>query len=291
MKMLILFLAWLVSWLAAGPAAAEIVDRIVAQVNQEVITLSELEQAMKYLQAHPPAGMNLKDPATLRRQTLESLIDRKLAKEEAKRLGVTVSEKEINQNLEDIKRRNGFADDEALAKALAKEGMTIEQLRNYLTEQLQQERLMQLTLRGKVKVSEAEIQRFYEQNYKGADNRIHIKVLNLPFPPGASAAQQEEVRELAEKILLAAKGGESFDKLLKEYNQPTAGMPSGDLGFIRQADLDPRFFEFLGNLRPGEVVPLKTSAVFRSSNWWRLGSARRKAWRRLGRRSSGFWNG
>ena len=255
-------LIWLVLLLSAGPAAGEVVDRIVAQINQEIITMSELEQAVKYLQANTPPGMNPKDPVTFRRQTLEALIDRKLAKEEAKRLGITVSEKEINQSLEDIRRRNGFADNEAMAKALAKEGMTLEQFRQYLAEQIQQERLMQLTLRGKVKVSEEEIRRFYEQNYRASDNRLHIKVLNLPFPPGATAAQQEEVREQAEKILMAAKQGESFDKLLREHNKPAGGMPSGDLGFIRQGDMDPRFFEFLARLRPGEVVPLKTSAGF-----------------------------
>lgn len=76
-----------------GMAAAKIVDEIVAQVNDEVITLSELEQAMKYIQANPAAGAKVKNNQAFRRQALEMLIDRKLAKEEAKRYGITVPKK------------------------------------------------------------------------------------------------------------------------------------------------------------------------------------------------------
>lgn len=241
---------------------AAIVDRIVAQVNNEIITLSELEQAMKYFQALEPGNPAARSSEAFRRQVLEMLIDRKLAKEEAKRLGITASDKEINQNLEDIKRRNGFANDEALAKALAKEGMTLEQLRQQIAEQIQQDRLMYATVKGKVKVSEADIRRFYELHYREADNRLRIKVLNLPFPPRADADQQEKVRQLAERLLEAARRGENFDRLLQEYNQPMAGVPGGDLGYVRQTDVDPQFFAFLARLRPGEVAAVRTPHGF-----------------------------
>lgn len=259
---LLSFILWICLWAGVTPGGAAIVDRIVAQVNQEIITLSELEQAMKYLQAlHPGQGAGAASEA-MRRQALEMLIDRKLAKEEAKRLGITVSDKEINQQLEDIKRRNGLADDEALAKALAKEGLTLDQLRQQIAEQIQQDRLMYATVRNKVKVPEAEIKRFYELHYKEADNRLRIKVLNLPFPPRAGAEQQEEVRQLAERLLEAAKRGENFDRLLQEYNKPVEGVPGGDMGYVRQGDLDPRFFDFLSRLRVGEVVAVRTPFGF-----------------------------
>lgn len=248
-----------ICWPSAG--SAKIVDKIVAQVNDEIITLSELEQAMKYQRA--AAGKEAPpDNEAYRRQTLDMLIDRKLAKEEAKRYGMTVSEKDLRKAIDDVKQRNGFPDDEALKKALAKDGMTMEQLRQQLSEQIQLDRLMAVLVKDKPKITEAEIKRFYEANYKTPENRLHIKVIALPVPPDATPEQEEEIRAQAEKALNEALKGEDFDKLIQQYSRPNPTMPGGDLGLIRQADLDPKFFEFLVNLKPGEVVPLKTPQGF-----------------------------
>jgi peptidyl-prolyl cis-trans isomerase SurA len=240
--------------------SAKIVDKIVAQVNDEIITLSELEQTMKYSQGKP--GAPIADNEAFRRQMLDILIDRKLAKAEAKRYGMTVPEKDLRKALDEIKQRNGFADDEALSKALAKDGMTIEQLRQQISEQISQDRLMAVTVKDVPPPPEADIKRFYEENYKTPENRVHIKVITLPVPPEANAAQQEEARAQAEKALNEAQKGEDFDKLIKQYSKPIPNTPSGDLGFLRQADLDPKFFEFLAGLKQGEVVPLKTPQGF-----------------------------
>jgi peptidyl-prolyl cis-trans isomerase SurA len=240
--------------------SAKIVDKIVAQVNDEIITLSELDQAMKYSQGKP--GSPTPDNEAFRKQMLEILIDRKLAKEEAKRYGMTVPEKDLRKALDDIKQRNGFADDQALSNALAKDGMTIEQLRQQISEQISQDRLMAVTVRDVPPPTEADIKRFYEENYKTPENRVHIKVITLPVPPEANAAQQEEARAQAEKALNEAQKSEDFDKLIKQYSKPIPNIPSGDLGFLRQTDLDPKFFEFLASLKVGEVVPLKTPQGF-----------------------------
>lgn len=253
----------LVAFLAIIPTSivsAKIVDKIVAQVNDEIITLSELEQVTKYSQGKP--GASPTDNEAYRRQMLDVLIDRKLAKAEAKRFGMTVPEKDLRKALDDIKQRNGFPDDEALSKALAKDGMTMEQLRQQLSEQISQDRLMAVTVKDVPAPAEAEIKRFYEENFKTPENRVHIKVITLPVPPEANAAQQEEVRGQAEKALTEAQKGEDFDKLIKQYSKSMPNTPSGDLGFLRQADLDPKFFEFLSSLKQGEVVPLKTPQGF-----------------------------
>jgi peptidyl-prolyl cis-trans isomerase SurA len=241
-------------------AEAKIVDKIVAQVNDEIITLSELEQAMKYSQGKTDDQQ--KNNEAYRKQMLDIMIERKLAKAEAKRYGMTVSDKELQKATEDIRKRNGFADDEALKQALAKDGMTMDQLRQQLTEQIQQDRLMALTIKDVPKVPEADIKRYYQENFKTPENRVHIKVITLPVPPDATPAQQEEVRATAEKVLGEAQKGEDFDKLVKEYAKPMPNSPSGDLGLVRQADLDPQFFQFLANLKPNEVVPLKTPQGF-----------------------------
>ena len=247
--------------LSANVGSAKIVDKIVAQVNDEIITMSELEQAMKFFKGNPSSPPPTENEA-FRKQMLDILIDRKLAKAEAKRYGLTVPDKDLQKALDDIKKKNGFADDAALSQALVKDGMTIEQLRQQITEQIQQDRLMALTIKDIPKIPEADIKRFYEENFKTPENRVHVKVITLPLPPEANAAQQEEIRSTAEKVLTEAQKGTDFDKLIKEYSKTIPNTPSGDLGFLRQNDLDPKFYEFLANLKQGEVVPLKTPQGF-----------------------------
>jgi peptidyl-prolyl cis-trans isomerase SurA len=262
MKMAVSFLfGALLIIMIPGVGSAKIVDKIVAQVNDEIITLSELDQAIKYSNPNADSPSSAEKEA-LRKQMLDILIDRKLAKAEAKRFGLTVPDKDLQKAIEDIRKKNGFADDAALSQALAKDGMTMEQLRQQISEQIQQDRLMALTVKDLPKVTDTEVKKFYEQHFKTPENRVRVKVITLPVPPDANADQQEAARATAEKVLTEAQKGEDFDKLMKQYSKPMQGTPSGDVGFLRQADLDPKFYEFLTALKQNEVVPLKTPQGF-----------------------------
>lgn len=245
-----------------SPARAEIVDRIVAQVNDEIITLSELEQMIRYMQANPQTGGHIQDNEATRRQMLDLLIDRKLAKEEAKRLGIEVPETEVDQAIEQIKQRNNFTDNEALARALARDGMTLEQLRKQITEQLQQDRLIQYAVKGKVRISEDDVQRYYRDHYRQGSDQVHLMLIELPFPPNATAEQQEEIRRLAEKIYQECHRGASFANLARQYSKAPTAPQGGDLGYINRQDLDPRLYDYIARLRPGEVATIRTPQGF-----------------------------
>ncbi len=241
-----------------GPGHAEVVDRIVAEVNNEIITMSELDQMAKMLQ--PQAGLNpkSKEAQTLKRQMLEALIDRKLAKAEAKKRGLDISEKDLNQAVEEFKKNNHLPDDAALNQAAAKMGMTLKDLRQQIADQLQQERLVALAVGAKKQeVSEAEMRRYYDANFREGGNQVHLQVINLPFPPGATMAQKEEVQKKAETALKDIRLGTSVAELQRKHS-----LTSQDLGFINQADLNPQLNEVLNKLRPGEVAPIQNPEGF-----------------------------
>ena len=90
----------------AKPGAAEVYDRIVAVVNNDIITMSELESLSKAIEAQSGIKPNAKMDKRVERQMLDVLIDRKLAKEEAKRRGLKVSPKEVKEALDHFKQRN-----------------------------------------------------------------------------------------------------------------------------------------------------------------------------------------
>lgn len=184
----------------AAPAAAEIVDRIVAVVNDEVISQSELEMMIKSLHFRPGMEAKAKDKA-FQREVLEALIDQKLANAEAKRRGLTVSDRELEAALEEFKRQNRIRDDAALQEALGKAHMTLNELKERIRGQILQDRLMALVLGPNLPVvPESEVRRIFETEFpKEKGTRVHLRILTLPA--GDSPEQMEQARKKAEALI------------------------------------------------------------------------------------------
>lgn len=259
MKILVYLAACLAPWFLAGTVKAEIVDRIVAVVNDEVITMSELNQMSTMIQARQKINLKSKEGRALKREMLEALIDRKLAKAEAKRRGITVSDKDLDQAMEDFKKRNNIRNDEELKQSLAKAGMTLKELRQQLSDQIKQERLVFIAVGAKkTSVPEAEVRRYYEAHLRKATGKqVHLRMINIPFPPGATADQKNEVQKKAESALKDLRLGGALAEVLRKYS-----LTSQDLGFINQSDLNPQLGALLQKLRPGEVAPVQTPEGF-----------------------------
>jgi len=235
-------------------SAAEVVDRIVAEVNDEIITMSELQAASKSMEAQAGIKPKGKEEKEVERKMLEALIDRKLAKAEAKRRGMGLEDKEMAAALENFKKRNNLPDDEALKNALSKAGITMKEFKQNIADQMIQERLVTVAVGAKSMVSEAEVRQVYEENYKqGGSAQMHLRAIRMPFPAGATDAQKEELKKKAETVLAELKNGASMQDVAKKFS-----LEGTDVGFVNQSDLDPRLGEFLGRLKPKEVAPALT---------------------------------
>ncbi|MDD2902023.1 MAG: SurA N-terminal domain-containing protein [Syntrophales bacterium] len=259
MKILVFLAACLASWFGAAPVKAEIVDRIVAVVNDDIITMSELNQMSRMFQSRQKLDPKGKERQALKREMLEALIDRKLAKAEAKRRGIAISDKELDAAVEDFKKKNRIPDDATLTKDLAQHGMTLKELRQQLADQIQQERLVFIAVGAKKSsVSEKEVRHYYETHFqKSSGKQVHLRMINLPYPPGATPGQKEEILKKAEGALKDIRLGGSLAEVLQKYS-----LTSQDMGFINQADLNPQLGELISKLRPGEVAPIQTPAGF-----------------------------
>lgn len=252
-RWLIVLAAVLIPLMLAGTGVAEVVDRIVAQVNDDIITLSELQHMAKTVEAQAGVKPKGAEEKKLQREMLEALIDRKLAKAEAKRRGIVVSDKEIDAAMAEFKRRSNIPDDETFAKGLAQAGLSLKEFRQQLADQMTQERLVAMVVGTKVSVSDAEVRRIYDQQAKTGGTQVHIVTLRMPFPPGATEAQKEEIKQKAETIINAVKRGESLGEAAGKFD-----LKPSDVGFVAQSDLDPRLAEYLEKLKPKEVAPILT---------------------------------
>ena len=252
-RLLIALVAVLIQLTLAGTGKAEVVDRIVAEVNNEIITMSELQNMAKTFEAQSGVKPKGQDEKKMQREMLEALIDRKLAKAEAKRRGITVTDKEVAEALTRFKQRTNIPNDEAFAKGLAQAGLSLKEFKQQIEDQMVQERLLAVVVGAKVSINDAEVRRIYEQRFKKGGTQVHLANLKMPFPPGATQEQKDATKEKAETILKAVKQGESFAEAAGKFS-----LQVSDVGFVSQSDMDPRLGEFLDQLKPKEVAPVMT---------------------------------
>jgi peptidyl-prolyl cis-trans isomerase SurA len=230
----------------ASADASVVVDRVVAVVNGEIITLSDLQREEALRKTEGKQDVRL---------LLEDMIDRKLQMTQAKRAGLDVTDKELNDAIADIKKRNSF-DDHQFEAALAKDGLTLEQYRKELMEQMTLSRVFNKFVRSAVAIDEAEVKAYYEKNIKlfSEPEEIRVRRIFFRYPESATPAEKKEVRERAEAALERAKRGEDFTRLVKELSDGEAAALGGDLGFMQRDQAIPEIAEATRGLKPGDIA-------------------------------------
>jgi peptidyl-prolyl cis-trans isomerase SurA len=221
-----------------------VVDRVVAVVNDEIITMSDLQRE---LQKHPEI--------TDQKLLLEEMIDRKLQMWAAKRNGMSVSDKEMNEAISDIMERNKM-DAKQFEAALAKEGLTLEQYRSEFREQMTMSRLFNKFVRSGLSIDEAEIRAYYDKNTKlyALPEELRIRHLVIAAPAGAPAAKAAAAKETADGLMARVRKGEDFIRLIREHSESPTAKQDGDLGFLQRGQAIPEIEEAAKDLKPGEYA-------------------------------------
>jgi peptidyl-prolyl cis-trans isomerase SurA len=256
-KLLIAFVACLLPLFLARPGGSEVVDRIVAEVNDEIITMSEVQNMAKALEAQADMKPTGKEDRQIQRKMLDTLINRKLARAEAKKRGITMSDKELAQALDQFKQRNNIPNDEALKQALSQAGLTLNEFKQQLTDQFIQNRLVMAVVGSKVEVKDADIRKIYEEKFKESGVQVHLRIIKLPYPPGATEAQKVEQKDKAETIIKEARQGLPFPEIASKLS-----VSQTDLGYVATNDVAPSLEEHLTRMKPKEVLPIETPEGF-----------------------------
>lgn len=245
--------------------SAEMVSSIAALVNDEPITTYDLakeEEAMKSGMSDASSLTSAAARAQLRQAALDALVNKKLIEQKVKELDIRVSDEEVRQAIEDVKKTNNISE-ENLVAALAARGISFDAYKAQLKDQLERLRLISLEVRSKVQVSEKEIQDYFSAhagNYQ-VDEAFHARQVFFAVPATATEDQRKMILEKAEKVLREAKSGADFAELAKKYSDDPSGKEGGDLGFLNKGDLLPEFEKALITMRVGEVSGLvRTSA-------------------------------
>jgi len=238
-------------------AAVEYIDRIVAVVNDDIITLSELNHLLEpYIaqvraRRYPPE-QERRMMFKVREDVLNQLIDQKLTDQEIKKANIRVSEGEIGAVIERIKETR-FLTDEELREQLAKDGMTFEDLQKRMREQLLRNKLVNLEIKSKIVLTQEDIQAYRDDHpgLYGGEEAYHLKniIMTVSFDAG-EAAVQKKMNAILEKL----EAGEVFEELARKYSESPAAVNGGDLGVFKMESLSPQIQDAVRGLEAGEYT-------------------------------------
>lgn len=243
-------------------AESEVLDRIVAVVNEDIILLSELEQRMApYAQRIRQQGFDLDKERQMlfnvHKEMLNRLVDEKLTDQEIKRNDIQVDEAEIDGTIERIKAANSFTDED-LRRFLERDQMTMEQYREQIKEQVLRTRLVNYQVKSKIVITEEEIRDYYDSHpaLYGGKRYYHLRNILMRVPNLATDAEKQTVREQMQQIQSQVKVGESFADLARTYSQGPTAADGGDIGEFAKETLAPEIQTALDGLAPGQVTAI-----------------------------------
>ena len=260
---------WLISvWLSllAGviltfsPSRAEVVDRIIAYVNDDIITLSELNERTNAFVAARRQNPFLREEEqsleNIRHNMLDLLINERLAAQEISRLKISVSDEEMAEAIGTILRENRLTQ-ETLEAKLRQDGKTIEDLREQIKAGLEQKKLVNREVSSKTVITDEMIQAYYEDHIEEFQRkeRWRIQDIYLPFTPTDTPEERTYLRKVAKQILERLRTEDDFTSLAKRYSQGPGAEAGGDLGFFSKGELEPVLEAAIEALKPGEVSP------------------------------------
>jgi len=268
MKKIIAGLTLAVVLVAAAPAvsAQEVVEEIVAVVNDDVITLSEFraqfEMAQSALRAQVPQEQQAQAEESLRKEFLNSLITQILLLQKAKELGLNVQE-QLKAAIERIKQDNNIASDADLRRALEQQGVSYESWLRQYEENILRDAVVYTEVRRSIALGDSEVVQYYKKNPAEFTVPTEYKLNAIYLAGEGRAAETAESHKAAVDAKL--KSGATFADAAAELSDPPMKEAKGELGTFKAGELEPALESAVDKLKPGE-----TSGWINSKNGWYL---------------------
>jgi peptidyl-prolyl cis-trans isomerase SurA len=239
----------------------ELLDRVVAIVNDGVVLDSDLEAQIEAIGARlREQKLELPPQNVLRQQVLDRLVLQEIQLQRAHHAGVKVSDETVNTALQDIAKRNGMSFTQ-LPEALARQGVDYPGYREDMRKEITLSLLRQRDVLQHISVTPREIDQFLEKQAKTPSERNEYNVSHILIAVGqeASQAQLDAAGKRAHDVYQRARAGEDFAKLAVAYSNSQTALEGGALGWRKGSELPTFLTDVIAKLRPGEVSePLRT---------------------------------
>lgn len=238
----------------AAPARAVAVDRIVAVVNNEVITTLELRERVQQAQRQlARQGTALPPAEVFERQVLERLVLERAQQQLAAETSLKVDDATLERAIGRIADNNRMSMTD-LRLALEKDGITWNRFRDQIRSEILLTRLRERDVDSRVVVTDAEIENFLANNPDAlSGEEFHVAHILVRVPQGATMQQQSERLARAESVIERLRAGEDFGRIAASYSDAPDGLSGGDLGWRGRDRLPVLFADAVRQMQPGEV--------------------------------------
>jgi len=240
----------------ANSLRAKVVDKTVATVDNEVILMSEYENRAKPvieeyggLLKGPDSEIKMKE---IKEKILDQMIDEKVLIHEAKRKKIDVTRKEIQDGIEEIKKR--FATEEEYNQELAKQGLSEEKFKEQVKEQLMVIKLIDQEVKAKVvSPTDSDIGDFYKQHESEMVEPEQVRVRHILIKVDEKTDKTAALKRIREILNEAKKGKTSFAELAKKYSEDPSAVRGGDIGFFVKGQMVRKFEDAAFALNVGQI--------------------------------------
>lgn len=264
----------LVTLLVAGSAPAATprervtdVDRVIAVVNNDVITANELARRMAETKEQLTAQqIKLPPDEVLRRQLLERMVTEQIQLQLAAQTGIRVSDQDVEQAIKTIASRNNLSTD-ALYETVRRQGFDRNAYREQIRHQMTIQQLVEREVTSQVTVSDSEVNNYIENSRLSGSggSQFNISHIYIPLPETASPDQVRAAKTRAETLQQQLKAGEDFARAAVTHSQGAEALKGGTLGWRSAAQLPELFVSALEKMQPGSI-----SDVLRGPNGFHI---------------------
>ncbi len=252
----------------SGQTWGRMLDKIVAVVNDDIILSSELMEAMQTnswmsgLDDNKTMWNSEKERELAVIETINQIINTKLMEQEAKRLGIDISDKEVDRATKRILESNSLTR-ERLLIALAKEGVTFKKYQEQIRDDIRRSTLISEEINSKIKISDQDVKKYYENDLRTHQDydEFNVQQIFLGVPPDAGGDHVEKIRQRMEAILSEIREGKSFESLAIKYSEGPSSREGGHLGFVRVDQMVTSLEESILALKPQSVSEVVRSPV------------------------------
>ncbi|CAE6692060.1 peptidylprolyl isomerase [Candidatus Nitrotoga fabula] len=247
---------------------SELIDEIVAVVNNDAITRYELEERIALAENQlSKQGTPLPDTDLLEKQVLERMITEMLQVQFAKDTGIRVDDVQLDKALQRMAKDNKFTSLGDFRAQLEKEGIVFRKFREDIRSEIIFARLREREVDSKLIISDGEVENYLANQAKqaGKGEEFHLAHILIMVPEQASAEKIQEIRKQAEQALAQLQGGADFAQVAAGFSDAKDALEGGNLGW-RPADRIPAIFlNVLEKIGPGGISP-----IFRSPNGFHI---------------------
>lgn len=244
---------------------AEVLDTIIAVVEDDVILERELQKEVAVIQQRILQSKAQLPPASvLRKQVLEKMIIDKLQRQLAEKAGITVSEEMLNNSATDIARRNNM-DVDAFRAELEGQGISYQSFLDNMRNEIIINQLRGREIGGRVKVTDREVEHYMEtQDKMGEEStQYHLGHILLAVKEGASSTEIQKAMNKADALVKKLREGQDFAQAAISDSDDANALKGGDLGWRAQGEVPTLFVNEIRQLKQGEVSePIRSPSGF-----------------------------